>query len=458
MLEAVAAALDARRDEILAVSAAETSLTREELAPEFGRMTGTFRMLAGVVRDGSWVRAAIDHRANRSVGPGHDVRRMLIPLGPAAVFGASNFPLAYGVCGGDTATALAAGCPVVVKEHPAHPKTGRLIASIAREAMAGAGYAGALTYVANEDPRDHGVAVALVRHPVITAVGFTGSLGGGLAIERLGRERTPPIPTYCEMGSVNPVVVTQRAAEERSDSVADALADSILLRFGQQCTCPGLIFVPHISGAVARVVERLASRLFEAPGREMLAPWVRDGYVERLASCERVPGVAVLARGRSVQGPRGAGTALLRTDITTLRAHAALQEEIFGPAAIIVEDTTGGVLDDAFLAALTFSVFLGRGDADGTDRMVALWAAARAGRVIFNGVPTGVRVSHGMVHAGPYPASNRPDTTAVGPFAMDRWCRPVCWQNAPDPVLPEELRDGNPRGIWRHVDGTPTRE
>jgi 2,5-dioxopentanoate dehydrogenase len=439
LLDALAAALAASREPILALCVDESALTAAELAPELARMTGTLRLFAGVVREGSWVRAAIDPASPNAVGPGHDVRRMLVPLGPVAVFGASNFPLAYGVCGGDTASALAAGCPVIVKEHPAHPLTGRLISMVARSAAEKAGFpSGVLGYIENPDPADTAPARELVSHPAVRACGFTGSPRGGLAVERLGRERPCPIPVFAEMGSINPVAITQRAAAERTRTIAEALADSILLRFGQQCTCPGLVIVPRIEGPVADLISHLARRLSDAPGRDMLAPWVRDGYLRRVEACAGAPGVRVLTRGHAAPGPRGAGTALLQTDLPTLRAHATLQEEVFGPAAIIVENVGGDPLDDDFLSALTFTVHAGADDPDAARLLQS--AARHAGRVIFNGVPTGVRAAAGMVHGGPFPSSNRPDTTAVGPFALERWCRPVCWQNCPQNLLPQALQ------------------
>lgn len=239
-LDAVAAALDARRGDVVSTAAEETALTPDELAPEFDRMTGTLRMFAALIGGSglppdrkSPFRAAISRKGDHTLGPNHDVRSMLVPLGPVAVFGSSNFPLAYGVCGGDTASALAAGCPVVVKEHPAHPRTGRLIRGIARAAATTAGaHESLLGYIENTDPRDFSAAEQLVQHPAIRAVGFTGSIPGGLAIENLARERGTPIPVFAEMGSNNVVVITPAAAAARAEEIADELAASILQRFG----------------------------------------------------------------------------------------------------------------------------------------------------------------------------------------------------------------------------------
>lgn len=442
ILHAIADTLDARRPEILARAAAETALTPDELAPEFARMTRTLRLFAGVVRNPAWRHVAIDATSHDSIGPPHDVRRMLVPLGPVAVFGASNFPLAYGVCGGDTASALAAGCPVVVKEHPAHPETGRLIAGLARTALANAGSPpDLLSYVRNERPDDHNPANELVRHPAIAAIGFTGSVRGGLAIEKTARERPVPIPVFAEMGSANPVFVTAAALSSRGEAIAQLLADSILARFGQQCTCPGIIIVP---GDSTDFVETLAARLAAAPGRDMLAPWIRDAYLARLAECRHIPGVRAAAEGRPAPGPRGAAICVLAADGATYAAHPTLHEEVFGPAALVVTvdaeaDFERLPLLGSLTATLHFEESLAH-DRALAERLTWTTLSRIAGRVIANGVPTGVRVAGGMVHGGPFPASNRPETTAVGPWSLMRWCRPVCWQNWPESLLPKGLR------------------
>jgi acyl-CoA reductase-like NAD-dependent aldehyde dehydrogenase len=457
MLDSAADALASARDRILATCCDETALTTDELAPEFDRMTGTLRMFAGIVREGSWVRACIDTATRSAIGPGHDVRRMLVPLGPVGVFGASNFPLAYGVCGGDTASALAAGCPVIVKEHPAHPRTGRLIHSLAIEGAGGAGAGGdgggalPLSYINNEDPADLAPAQSLVR--LVAAVGFTGSTRAGNALDRLARERPEPIPVFAEMGSVNPVLVTRAAARTRGAEIGTLLAESILARFGQQCTCPGIIQVPHSENGGAELVGTLAARIAGAPGRDMLAPWIRDSYAKRLREVESCRGVQVTARGQSRAGPRAGGACLFSVGLDDFVAQPSLSEEIFGPAAVVVDLPDEGA-SIGHLGALTMSVFFDAGDGGDVEmvrRLLEAWPPA--GRVILNGVPTGVRVAAGMVHGGPWPSTNRPDTTAVGPLAIERWCRPICFQNAPDAVLPPELQNANPLKLRRLVNG-----
>jgi NADP-dependent aldehyde dehydrogenase len=483
VLEAIAAALDAKQDTILRTCAEETALTIDELTPEFARMTGTLRMFAGVVREGSWVRAAIDTPSQQSLGPSHDVRRMLVPLGPVAVFGSSNFPLAYGVCGGDTASALAAGCPVVVKEHPAHPRTGRMIAEIAQEAIRAAGFLGDLLgYLHNENPKDFSVARELVQHPRTAAVGFTGSIAGGLAIENLARDRksrdraswndSDPgkhdrIPVYAEMGSMNAVVVLRHAARNRLEQIADDIAASVLARHGQQCTKPGMVIIGGYEEA-ERFYAALCARFSAAMPRRMLAPWIADTFRSRLAE---IVDTGIVEARSDHQLPVLSDADLVRPVALFLQAVSAedepdVWEELFGPAVIVCAaghlamgwpfipnaltatlvadpkdflDADEDALDDAWL---------------GESSRILYSLGQRAGRIIFNGVPTGVRVAHGMVHGGPFPATNRPDTTAVGPCAIERWCRPVCFQNCPDGLLPAELRNGNPRGIWRTLNGT----
>jgi NADP-dependent aldehyde dehydrogenase len=435
-LESVAHALEVRRANLIAAVSRETALTPDELAPEFARMVGTLRLFAGLVREGSWRREVVDGPSPAAIGPNHPLRSALVPLGPVAVFGASNFPLAYGVCGGDTASAWAAGCTVVVKEHPAHPHTGRLIVETARAALEQAGAPpDALLYVPNEHVRDHEPARALVRHPGIRAVGFTGSVAGGLAIERLARERETPIPVFAEMGSVNPVLMTPTAAR-RSAQVGEALASSILARYGQQCTCPGVVFVPA-SGAAA-LVERMTARLAAAPTRTMLTPWIRDGYLERCEHVARARGVRVLVDAAGDGAPHAA---LFEVTLEDWLSEPTLREEIFGPAAVIVRlpgDRTP--LDLPLPGSLTCSMWTGGPD-DPEAAELARLAASCAGRVVIDGVPTGVRVSPAMVHGGPFPSSNRPDTTAVGPRALERWCRPLCVQGAPSALSSAVLGD-----------------
>jgi NADP-dependent aldehyde dehydrogenase len=480
LLERISQALEEARDPIIASAADESGLTIDELAPECARMVGTLRMFARVVREGSWVRAAIDRRGpGPSVGPGHDVRRMLVPVGPVGVFGASNFPLAYGVCGGDTASAIAAGCPVVVKEHPAHPKTGRMIHERASEAITGLTDACVLGYVEDETG-DPAIGAALVRAPVIAAVGFTGSREGGLALERVGAASVPPKPVFAEMGSANRVLVFPDAARERGEQIADELAASVLARHGQQCTKPGVIVLCGVDAPVGRVlIDRLVNRLDAAEPRRMLSPRVRARFVEGCRGVLALPGVRRLTREAdpAVDGPGPAGESSAPTRAVLAEVEAGVEwpaevlEEVFGPFALVLHATgadaggashgdLAGLLGAASAGCLATSVYAQPTDAARVEALLGwggvewgVGAGLAAGRVVFNGVPTGVRVGWGMVHAGPWPATNRPESSAVGPMSLERWCRPVCWQNAPDSSLPPALQEGNPLGIVRWVDG-----
>jgi len=462
LLDAIADALDAARAEIISTTADETALTPEELAPEFDRMTGTLRMFAALVRDGSWVRASIDTPApagEKSIGPNHDVRKMLVPLGPVAVFGASNFPLAYGVCGGDTASALAAGCPVIVKEHPAHPKTGRILHRLASAALASSGCAGPLGYINDENPRDHALAKELVEHPAIAAVGFTGSTQGGLALEAIARARKYPIPVYAEMGSLNPVFITPAAARDRATEIADAIADSLLARVGQQCTKPGVVIVQSGEDA-ERLFERLRCRFLEATPRAMLSPWIREQFEKRLSEHSRPGDWEDAWNDWPPDLSRPPAPVLKRESLPSLRFWESSRQETFGPHLTFVGvDTFSEVIEVPLESCLALSLYFDQTDPrDAALARLCLRAhGAKAGRISFNSVPTGVRVCTSMVHGGPFPATNRPETTAVGPLAIERWCRPVCFQNCPDAILPPELQNANPRGIWRTVNGQPTR-
>ena len=507
ILDAIAAALDTHRENILHTCAEETALTIEELTPEFARMTGTLRMFATLIRDGSWVRAAIDtpispsgpHPApNRNpnlsspplIGPNHDLRSLLIPLGPVAVFGSSNFPLAYGVCGGDTASALAAGCPVIIKEHPAHPITGRLLSSIALTAIKDAiqnprGHAGAteaapqpptptlLQYIHNESPTDFSIAQQLIQHPAITAVGFTGSTTGGLALHNIARSRHYPIPVFAEMGSLNSVFVCPGAFARRSESIADELAASVLARVGQQCTKPGIVYLPGANEHIA-FYRMMCERLLAPTPRRMLARSVADNYYRRLdivAASDGIKSSTPLPSPTQRDAMLGVPVVFSSSDIAMENWRETL-EETFGPAIIIAK--SDGSAQFQLDGRLTTSIYADPDDIDGSfvhhDHSgqagyaewgeFAEWTArvlSRPGRITFNGPPTGVRVATSTVHGGPFPATNRPDTTAVGPRAIERWCRPICFQNCPDALLPAPLQNANPLNICRTVNGELTR-
>jgi len=432
-LRSLADALEAARARIIGATTKETHLTADELAPEFVRMVETIRLFATTIEDGSWFGGGVTAGSDPAIGPPHSLRAVRIPLGTVLVFGASNFPLSYGVCGGDTASALAAGCRVIVKEHPAHPTTGRLLQGIAAKALASAGFDGWLRYVRDTNPGIHSVAKRLVNDPAVAAIGFTGSVPGGLAIERLARARRLPIPVFAEMGSLNPVVITPAAMRARGAEIAGALAVSIAMRVGQQCTRPGLIFAEEGDEA-DRFIEGFSEHLGRFKARRMVAPWIEKAFAARAEAVTKVRGVRVAKKPDA--GRRSASPGLWRCSLAVLTRSKTLREEIFGPAAIVVTVPSGGVRLDEEAA----KIMLGRLPGSLTCTLHAekselageAWRAFApyVGRVILNGVPTGVRVHEAMVHSGPFPACNRPESTAVGQRASERWVREVCVQTS----------------------------
>lgn len=447
VLEAVAAALESRRDDLVAAALSETGLGRDRLDSELTRSALQFRMFADVVRDGGYLEAAIDHAANTVLGPAPDVRRMLVPLGPVAVFGASNFPFAFSVAGGDTAAALAAGCPVVVKAHPSHPLTSQLSADVIAAAVRGAGGpAGALGIVHGQD-----AGLALVRHPAVRAAALTGSVGAARAIQSAIDERDDPIPLYGELSSVNPIVILPAAAAERGEQIAAGLFASFTGSGGQLCTKPGLAFVPA-DPAGDRLVEAVRARVAAAGGAVLLNERIRDAFTAREAALEQA-GTRVLARP-DVTSPEGFGVAPALLEIEVAQLSTQVAEECFGPLVIAVRYDDPAALDAALATvppSLTGSIHAGEQDEHDTIRHLATVLAARAGRIVFDGFPTGVRVSWAQHHGGPWPATNSVHTS-VGATSIRRFLRPLAWQDAAGWLLPQELRDGYTE-IPRRVDG-----
>ncbi|WP_422735523.1 aldehyde dehydrogenase family protein [Micromonospora sp. WMMD729] len=454
LLDAIAASLDARRADLVAAAEAETGLAHARLDSELTRAAVQFRMFGDVLRDGAYVEAAIDHAADTPLGPGPDVRRMLVPLGPVAVFGASNFPFAFSVAGGDTAAALAAGCPTVLKAHPSHPLTSHASAAAIGAAVRDlGGPEGVIGIVYGEQ-----AGRSLVRHPAIRAAALTGSVNAARAIQAAIDERPDPIPLYAELSSVNPIVVLPGAATDRAEGIAEGLFTSFTASGGQLCTKPGLAFVPAGEGG-DQLVDGLRERVAGAGGAFLLNERIRDAYEIRAAEFERA-GARVSARP---QVEPGAGFAvaprLLEVDLKGLTAEIA--DECFGPLMIVVRYGDVADLDaalDTVPPSLTGSVHRGPADdADVVRRLVDV-LSARAGRIVFDGYPTGVRVSWAQHHGGPWPSTNAVHTS-VGATSIRRFLRPLAWQDAPAWVLPEELRDDY-TAIARRVDGrlTPAAE
>ena len=459
-LRAIAERLVALGDALLERAQAETALPRPRLEGERARTANQARLFADLVEEGSWVDARIDRaQPDRTPAPKPGLRRMLVPLGPVAVFGASNFPLAFSVAGGDTASALAAGNTVVVKAHPAHPGTSELAARAILEAAAETGMPDGVFSMVHGRKTD--VGRALVTHPAIQAVGFTGSFRGGKALFDAAVRRPHPIPVFAEMGSANPVFVLPDALATRGEEIAKALGASVTLGCGQFCTNPGLTFVAHADAAEA-FVSRLGVLLAEAPAGTMVHAGIKDAYDAELAAVAALPGVSVAARS-AAHGPNvptEAQPALLLADAGTFAAHHRLDQEIYGPVTVAVRC---GSKDELLASArrlgghLTATVHATERDLASYPELLPI-LARKAGRVVVNGVPTGVEVTHAMQHGGPWPATTDPRATSVGSAAILRFARPVCFQDVPDGSLPDELRDANPRGIWRLVDGRLTKD
>lgn len=459
-LRAIADAIAALGDGLVARAAAETALPRARLESERGRTLGQLRLFADLIEEGSWVDARIDPALpERRPAPRPDLRRMLVPIGPVVVFGASNFPLAFSVAGGDTASALAAGCPVIVKAHPAHPGTSELVAraivAAARAARLPPGVFSLLHGAA-----DH-VGHALVTHALVRAVAFTGSFGGGRMLFEAGALRARPIPVFAEMSSTNPVFVLPEALAQRGEALAQGLCASVTLGAGQFCTNPGLTIVLRSPAADAFVDAAAQALGASAPGT-MVHAGIKAAYDSRLDQLAHIEGVTCAARATGT-GPNPATSAqpaLFVTDAERFAEHPELQSETYGPATLLVRcGSKAEMLELARGLWGHLTATLHASDADLAEYADLLAVLRRkVGRLIVNGFPTGVEVSTAMQHGGPYPATTDPRSTSVGTAAILRFVRPVCFQDFPESALPEELRDENPRRLLRLIDGRPTRE
>ncbi|WP_019810891.1 aldehyde dehydrogenase (NADP(+)) [Saccharomonospora halophila] len=453
LLAAIADEIERDRDVIIARAMVESGLPEARLTGEVGRTTGQLRLFADVVRQGDHLGVRVDPALpDRTPLPRPDLRQRMVPLGPVAVFGASNFPLAFSTAGGDTASALAAGCPVVVKGHPAHPGTGELVARAVTRAVAAADLPGGIfSFVLGEG---HEFGRTLVTDARIKAVGFTGSRGGGLALTAAAADRPEPIPVYAEMSSVNPVVILPGALAEHGADGARELAEgfvgSLTLGAGQFCTNPGLVFVP--TGADGDAFVAAAGQAVAATtGQPMLTPAIAEAYrtgVDRLAA---TAGVDRIAEGSPGDGAGRPAPSLSSASSPTGEAVA----EVFGSSAVVIRYDDPAALADQLAnleGQLTVTVCYAPADADAARQLLPV-LEDRAGRILFNGWPTGVEVSHAMVHGGPYPATSDSRTTSVGTRAIERFQRPVCYQDVPDELLPEAVRKDNPWGLVRRIDG-----
>jgi NADP-dependent aldehyde dehydrogenase len=450
LLRAMAEELESDATNLVALANTETALPAARLEGELRRTAFQLRFFADVVTEGSFLDASIDHATDSPMGPLPDLRRTRSAIGVVGVFGSSNFPFAFSVPGGDTASALAAGCPVVIKAHPAHPATcAATFAALERAAHRCGAPEGTLALVFGLS-----AGTALVDAPGVSAVGFTGSVGAGLALWERANARSVPIPFFGELGSANPLVVTESAASERGTEIGAGLAGSMTLGVGQFCTKPGLVFVPsgeRGDALVAATIETLSSL-----GRlTMLSTSIAEHFRRGTEAIAAISDVRPLVQQDAGSDAHTAAQ-LYEVDAARFvgRDAYALREECFGPAALIVRYHSKDELRDALLAsepALTFSLFCVDDDRDG--RWLLELGAHRSGRVIVNGYPTGVGVSWSMQHGGPWPSTTSSAGTSVGAAAIERWLRPVTFQSVPDELLPPALKESNPLDIARRVDG-----
>ncbi len=432
-------------EKLISTCSEETALSVDRLVGERARTVNQLKMFADRVREGSWVDARIDTALpDRKPIPKPDLRRMLVPLGPVAVFGASNFPLAFSVAGGDTASALAAGCPVVVKPHPGHPGTSTLVANAVLNAAEDCQMPEGVFAMVEEDNVEIGL--ALVRHPLLKAVGFTGSTRAGRALFDAANSRPDPIPVFAEMGSLNPLFVLPGALEKRWETIATGLAGSVTLGTGQFCTKPGLVLAQK-SPLLERFASLLGEKLSIAPKGRMLNDAVSNRFAESLSKAKDF----IATEG---------GAYLLATDGEAFNRERTLHEEIFGPATLLVKCENADELLElagSLDGQLTATIHAEQSDEAISGRLLRV-LQEKAGRIVWNSYPTGVEVAPSMHHGGPYPATTDSRFTSVGTAAIQRFARPVCYQGLPQGLLPSELRDANNRLIWRTINGTLTKD
>jgi NADP-dependent aldehyde dehydrogenase len=451
-LEEIANGILALGPTLIERAAQESGLPTARLEGERGRTVNQLRLFASVVRAGQYLNATLDSALPQRTPPRSDLRSRKIAIGPVAVFGASNFPLAFSVAGGDTAAALAAGCPVVVKTHNAHPGTSELVGRVIQQAVAACqlpeGVFSLIIGNGNE------VGQALVSHPAIKAVGFTGSRQGGLALMRAAAQRREPIPVYAEMSSINPMFLLPHALAARASQIGSAFVDSLTMGVGQFCTNPGLVI--GLAGEhLAQFQEAASQALKTKAAGNMLTPGIHHAYVAGVERMSALAGVSTIGQGLAADAPCAAQARLFSTDAATFLVTEQLEDEIFGPSSLIVacrnEEEMSAVAEH-LAGQLTATLQLD--DADhALARKLLPTLERKAGRILVNGYPTGVEVSYAMVHGGPFPATSDSRSTSVGASAIERFLRPVCYQDLPAALLPEALQDGNPLGLTRLVDG-----
>jgi len=458
--EEIALFLESIADEILALdkelvvrAMAESALPEGRITGERGRTMNQLKLFASVVREGSWVDARIDPAdPNRVPNPRVDIRQMHVPLGPVGIFGASNFPLAFSVAGGDTVSALAAGCSVVVKGHPLHPGTSELVGQAILTAAKKTGMPeGVFSLVQGTSTA---VGLAIVKHPMIKAIGFTGSYKGGKSIFDAANRREVPIPVYAEMGSTNPVFILPSALAEQGNTMPTAICNSVNLGVGQFCTNPGLIIAQE-DVSLEKLKSDLAAEIKEITPSTMLGTGIKSNYQHGVDHLKSIEGVETLSVTSSVARGNQAASIVLATSGEIFLAHDDMEDEVFGPSTIIVSTKDKNEMlsiAKKLGGHLTATIFGSAQDLTEYQELVSI-LQTKVGRLIFNGYPTGVEVGHAMVHGGPFPATTGPQSTSVGSAAIKRFARPLCYQNFPHSHLPPALQDDNPLGIWRMING-----
>jgi 2,5-dioxopentanoate dehydrogenase len=455
LLRRIAELIEAHAPVIQARAHQETALPPARLQGETARTCGQLRLFASLIEDGWWCDARIDHAdSNRKPLPKPDVRSLLASLGPVVVFSSSNFPFAFSVAGGDTASALAAGCPVIVKPHQGHLGTSELVGQVVQQAARDCDAPEGVFSLLFGPGREIGL--ALVKHPLIKAVGFTGSRAGGRALMDAAAARPEPIPVYAEMGSINPVFLLPGALAQNADAIVSGLQASVTLGVGQFCTNPGLIFVEAGHGAQT-FLEKLERAMAATPPGTMLTADLCASYRSGVEKFSKTRGVrhAVTVKAGAGAGKAQAGAALFVTDAATFLENHDLMDEVFGPSTLVVQCGSRDQMLEAArqLEGQLTATLHGTPEDFGASRDLQAVLETKAGRLVCNGFPTGVEVCHAMTHGGPYPATADGRSTSVGTRAIERFVRPVCYQNFPDVALPDELKESNPLHLWRLVDG-----
>ena len=456
-LDNIADEIDLAGDILIKRCCEETGLPEARITGERGRTTNQLRLFANLLREGSWVNAKIDTgNPDRKPIPKPDVRSMQVALGPVGVFGASNFPLAFSVAGGDTASALAAGCPIVVKAHPAHPGTSEIIGNAIRKAiMKNKMPEGTFSMVHGQSVE---VGMAIVNNSHLKAIGFTGSFRGGKALFDAAARRKEPIPVYAEMGSVNPVFILPGALGKKSKEIAEGLTASITLGVGQFCTNPGLVITEECD-SIDLFHEELSDSVSKIEAGTMLTKAICQAYEEGCNNLNKQSGVQKIALGLPGQKELDGTASIFQVDSSDFLQNENLQEEVFGPSSLIVSAKNKKDLisiASAIKGHLTASLFATNEEIANYKDLIHV-LEQKVGRLIINGFPTGVEVCHAMNHGGPYPATTDSRSTSVGTASIYRFTRPVCYQNFTDQLLPPELKDSNPKNIWRLYNGEWTK-